>query len=30
MLQEIERSIRSQYAIEVLSVETEVVKPDDA
>ena len=29
MLQEIERSIRSQYAIEVLSVETEVVKPDD-
>ena len=27
MLQEIERSIRSQYAIEVLSVETEVMKP---
>jgi uncharacterized protein len=28
MLQEIERVVRSQYAIEVLSVETEVMHPD--
>ncbi|MPY96101.1 MAG: DUF503 family protein [Acidimicrobiia bacterium] len=29
MLQEIERVVRSHYTIEVLSVETEVVHPDD-
>lgn len=30
MLHEIERFVRSQYAIEVLDVHAEVVKPDDA
>ena len=29
MLQEIERVVRTNYTIEVLSVETEVVHPDD-